>query len=200
MKKSFSLALGAFFMLLLTSCHVHEWPEGDITQFTVNLIFETEFERIDFPYTSRDIENSRSRFYTTDLTEGIIEYKVRAFPLANGEIVDRNYYQEYTFTRDIKDGYNCNFLVDLDQGNYRLIVWAMLAESAQGPFYYNASNFWKVSLVGEYSGDNNYRDAFKGMMDIEVGNSLSTTVQMTRPLAKWEFVATDVPAFTYKES
>ena len=189
----------ALMTLALSSCHVHEWPKGDLTQFALNLKFATEFQRYDFQYGDTKSEDGRSQFYTVALDHGVISYTIKAFPIIDGKI-DRSIYRQYNFIRNIADGYDCTFDLDLDPAQYRIMVFAQLAESAQGPFYYDDSNFWEIKLQGEYTGDTDYRDAFRGMMDVEVGASVSATMQMTRPLAKYEFVSNDIIDFLDQET
>ena len=191
------LSLITLFALLFSSCHVHEWPKGGMEAFKLNLDFSTAFERIDYPY-GESKADGRSRYYSIELTEGVISYTVKAFPLVDGN-VDRNIYLEFNFMRDIKQGFNASFDLNLDPGEYTVMVFAQLAKSAEGPFYYDDSNFWSIKLQGEYEGDTNYRDAFRGLSSIVVGESNTATMQMTRPLAKYEFISTDLAEFFTKE-
>ena len=196
------LLLLALPLAALSSCDVHQWPQEEVPvvePLAVNLVFSTEFTDIDYPLQPDSRANSY-KAYNIPLDHGIVSYTVRSFPQnENGEI-DRTKFEELTFTRAITDGYDCSFTLDLDPGRYTLMVWAMLAETPSGPFYYDASNFWDIKLVGDHTANTDYRDAFRGMVDVEVGAGLGATVQMTRPLAKFEFITTDLDDFLDKET
>lgn len=184
--------------IMATSCDVLQEPEGDLTRFTLHLDFETEFRRMEYNLDDTR-HDDRSRVYVNELDHGVISYTLRAYPLFKGEVV-KNIYFEYKFMRDITDGYDCDYTFDIDGGNYRFMLFAQLAESPNGPFYYDDSDFWDIKLQGEYVGDTNYRDAFRGLIDVNAGSSYSATMTMTRPLGKYEFISTDLPSFIDREA
>ena len=85
-------------------------------------------------------------------------------------------------------------------------MWADLNENDSAAPYYDAADFNAITLAGEHAGNTDYRDAFRGTLDLEVkalsGGEFSDYigfVQMQRPLAKFEFITTNLAEFLNEE-
>lgn len=197
-------------LLLALSCGVHEWPEnssGD-GQVCLSLSFETEL-----PQWTPDPEGrsgaGAARPVPRDLPRtGQVRHVVRAFPIINDRVAQVPS-DEFVFTADLADGHDGTFTLGLLPGSYRLMVWSDLAEGAGRTPFYNADNFLEVSLAdGPHAGSTDYRDAFRGWADVTVESyrdggvhaPVVVPVTMQRPLAKFEFVATDLAAFVERET
>lgn len=76
--------------------------------------------------------------------------------------------------------------------------------SSDTPFYFT-DNFVEMTLQGEHHGNTDLRDAFRGSADISLAASIAVhtpdtvDVTMQRPLAKYEFISTDLKEFIDKE-
>ena len=201
-----AVAFWAFVLLLpllLSSC-VYEQPDPDcLQQLRINFAFDTAMGTIDYTY-GQDPEEAR-RNATTDTRQSAAEgltgkmtYTIHAYPLADGKI-DRNRYDAFTFSRDVEGNYDWQCTLDLDPGQYRVMAWADF--DVDGKQYYDTDNFGEVTVeIDPYTGNTDYRDAFMGTLDIDVEESTEGTVKMTRPLAKYEFLATNLEEFLTLQS
>ena len=141
-------------------------------------------------------------------TSGMMRYIIRLYPQdASVHNASSAAYREYTVTRDIVGGYDADIRFDAPPGDYRVMVWADLAESGGnvGGFY-DAADFSRITTLTPYAGSTDYRDAFRGEAAATVVTSTSepvpveATVSMVRPLAKFEFVANDVHLFMEQQT
>ena len=116
-----------------------------------------------------------------------------------------DYTQEFVFTKDISEGYDHEVTLDLLPGNYNVMVWSDLVQTSGDSHFHNADNFAEIRLQGDHKGNNDYRDAFRGSNNIslvaDIMEHLPDTldIAMQRPLAKFEFVTTDLQEFIDKE-
>jgi len=101
--------------------------------------------------------------------------------------------------------YRCNFT--LPAGRYLIKVWADYVLRGQGAdYFYDTTSFYDIALTGlldSYEGSTELRQAFIGETTVEVPASFSiddpatieAKVDMTRPLARFKFVTTDLNEF-----
>ncbi len=136
---------------------------------------------------------------------GRIRYIVRAYPLTDMRHTSQDYTQEFVFTRDIADGYGHAVTLDLAPGDYNIMAWADIVRYGGDTPFYNADDFAEITLMGEHQGNNDYRDAFRGCEKISLTADITERVPdtlnitMQRPLAKYEFITTDLTGFIGKE-
>ncbi len=194
----------------MASCDVHEFP--DITEkasFNLKLncgITVTSITEWNHIYDGKDVlEQGIGKTYDNAHEHGRIRYIVRAYPLSDKQRISQDYSQEFIFEKDIADGYDHGAAFDLAPGNYKIMVWAdMVRHSGDTPFY-NAVNFAEISLQGKHQGNNDYRDAFSGSGEISLVSDIierapdTLNIAMQRPLAKYEFITTDLSEFINKE-
>lgn len=183
------------------SCSVHEWPEPSAReQISVSLAFDT-----DMPVWGQEVDGRAENETDGRVDHGSLRHIVRAYPVVGGA-VQQHAAEEFVFTRNVADGYNCELTFKLVPGDYRLMVWTDLAESEGGVRYYDAADFAAIRLSGPHAANTDWRDAFRGVADMTVASYTSehapqsVTVAMERPLAKYEFVTTDLAAFFAKEA
>lgn len=191
-------------MVFLTACNVHEWPEQS-TEEALELLLEFEtampqFEHYIDTRTGATIETKDVRDH------GTMRYIVRAYPV-NNDRVSSDYVHEQVFTRDVSPaGYDCTVSMSLSPGSYRLMVWAELSEMNSFPVFYDATDFGDITMPGEHRANTDYRDAFRGTLDVTLESSItehapvSGVVTMQRPLAKFEFITNDLVEFIEKET
>jgi hypothetical protein len=80
-----------------------------------------------------------------------------------------------------------------------------LIQTSSDNHFHNTDNFAEIRLQGDHKGNNDYRDAFRGSNNIslvaDIMEHLPDTldIAMQRPLAKFEFVTTDLKEFIDKE-
>ncbi len=181
------------FIVLLASgsCDVHEFPEP---RPTVDCFLDLRFNT-DWVYQEQIIPQSRAR--GCDL-----RYIVRIFPQ---EAVSRGPYdavEQFVFTRPYNDGYDCILPVTLPVGDYSVKVWCdhMNPGDATDRFY-DTKDFARISLCGDHVGNEDERDGFRGDCDVSIISSVveqepeTYLIEMERPLAKFEFITTDLDEF-----
>ena len=193
-----SIALAACALLCITSCAVHEWPEPSPADVIVNLDFDTQLPQ----YKVLNEEGTRASHDGRDYD---IRYAIAAYRL----LQDGSYAEEpfllKVFSKDEIDELNASFRFSIDGGSYRFYVWTdFVLAGTQSDYFYNTTNFRRISLQGTHEGNNDFRDAFSGSADLKVirrgsrETPSTVTVQMRRPLAKFEFITTDLQEFITK--
>lgn len=195
---SSSVALAACALLCITSCAVHEWPEPSPADVIVNLDFDTQLPQ----YKVLNEEGTRASHDGRDYD---IRYTIAAYRL----LQDGSYAEEpfllKVFSKDEIEKLNATFRFSIDEGSYRFYVWTdFVLAGTQSDYFYNTTNFRRISLQGTHEGNNDFRDAFSGSADLKVirrgskETPSTVTVQMRRPLAKFEFITTDLQEFITK--
>ena len=195
---SSSAALAACALLCITSCAVHEWPEPSPADVIVNLDFDTQLPQ----YKVLNEEGTRASHDGRDYD---IRYTIAAYRL----LPDGSYAEEpfllKVFSKDEIEELNASFRFSIDEGSYRFYVWTdFVLAGTQSDYFYNTTNFRRISLQGTHEGNNDFRDAFSGSADLKVirrgskETPSTVTVQMRRPLAKFEFITTDLQEFITK--
>ncbi len=194
----------------ITSCDVHEFPEiPESRAFQVNVNYHlesTSFTEWEHLYDDDDVyEVGLGDKYQNIHNHGIVRYIIRAYPKSDKQRTMQDYVKEFVFTRDISDGYDCDFTLDLAPGNYTIMVWSDFIRYNGDSYFYNANNFSEITLQGEHCGNNDYRDAFRGTADVVLPadifehEAIVLDVHMQRPLSKYEFITTDLTEFINKE-
>ena len=185
-------------LLCITSCAVHEWPEPTPADVIVNLDFDTQMPQ----YKVLNEEGTRASHDGRDYD---IRYIIAAYRL----LQDGSYAEEpfllKVFSKDEIDELDATFRFSIDEGSYRFYVWTdFVLAGTQSDYFYNTTNFRRISLQGTHEGNNDFRDAFSGSADLKVirrgskETPSTVTVQMRRPLAKFEFITTDLQEFITK--
>jgi hypothetical protein len=199
MKKLMGLLLFAI-ALFTTSCDVHEWPEPTTgARLNLHLVYDYTFTIWEHPYNERSLAE-----YENIMPEGIVQYVVRLFPLSENGEPTQEYSHEYVFTKPIEGGYDFSTSIDVAPGNYQIMVWSQLFAHDRAIPFYDYTYFHEVRL-GNHEANNDYRDAFRGKENVTVEPSymvqspIDVEIAMQRPLAKFEFITTDLSEFITKE-
>lgn len=184
--------------LAWTGCDVHEWPElPERVGFHLRLEYDTDMPKLEYAYDARALS----------ATHGYgMRYIVRAYPLSDDGKTSSDYIEELIFSREVSEGYDCEVDWELPAGQYNIMVWSDLTETGSTVArHYDADNFSEVRLNGEHAANTDLRDAFRGTGTITFTASIMETppdtlvVGMVRPLAKFEFITTDLAEFIDKE-
>ena len=194
----FSSSAAVCALLCVTSCAVHEWPEPSPADVIVNLDFDTQLPQ----YKVLNEEGTRASHDGRDYD---IRYAIAAYRL----LQDGSYAEEpfllKVFSKDEIEELNATFRFSIDEGSYRFYVWTdFVLAGTQSDYFYNTTSFRRISLQGTHEGNNDFRDAFSGSADLKVirrgskETPSTVTVQMRRPLAKFEFITTDLQEFITK--
>ena len=194
----FSSSAAVCALLCVTSCAVHEWPEPSPADVIVNLDFDTQLPQ----YKVLNEEGTRASHDGRDYD---IRYAIAAYRL----LQDGSYAEEpfllKVFSKDEIEELNATFRFSIDEGSYRFYVWTdFVLAGTRSDYFYNTTSFRRISLQGTHEGNNDFRDAFSGSADLKVirrgskETPSTVTVQMRRPLAKFEFITTDLQEFITK--
>ncbi|MBE6304117.1 MAG: hypothetical protein E7089_09325 [Bacteroidales bacterium] len=193
-------------ILLFTSCDVHEWPDAPATEkLHLKLNYETHITNWVHLYDGdKVIEQGLGSSYDNSIDYGTMRYIIRAYPMKNARYTSQYYTHEFVLTKSISEGYNHEVTLDLTPGNYTLMVWSDIMRGSN-EYYYNPANFSEITLQGEYVGNSDCRDAFRGTNSIEIVSDIideapdTISVTMQRPLAKYSIISTDLKEFIDKE-
>lgn len=201
MKRILSFCVTAVLLVALGACDVHEFPHsGQETAMALHLRFDGEMPL----YTTVNYIAPRGK-------EDPLTYEHRYIINAYAQETDGSYprtpYRTFVFhtAEAASPGYDA--VVYLPEGKWQFRVWSdITVKDRKSGFFYDAGDFGAVTVRGpeEYIGDTDRRDAFVGVAEadntwsFENGDpqrTIETTVTMTRPLAKYVFIATDYQEF-----
>ena len=191
---------------MLTACDVHEWPDTpEVVTFNLHLNYETNITKWYHAYDGTNVvEEGYGETYDNHQKTGLIRYIVHAYPVLEKQSTKQPYTKEFIFTKNINEGYNHEVSLELPGGEYNIMVWSDLMQRDRDVFFHNAENFAEIVLQGEHQGNTDFRDAFRGIGKIKLEAGIeeyvpdTLTITMQRPLAKYEFLTTDLQQF-YKE-
>src|SRR5690554_1895847 len=194
-------------ILFLSACDVHEWPETpEFVKMHLRLNYETDMTEWEHLYDGAEvIEQGYGETYDNHRDYGKIRYIVRTYPVSEKMRTTSDYTPELVFTKDISEGYDHGVTLDILPGNYNLMVWSDLVHTNGNDHFYEATSFAEITLREGHKGNTDHRDAFRGtsniclVADIVEHDSPILDVVMQRPLAKFEFVTTDLKEFIDKE-
>lgn len=87
--------------------------------------------------------------------------------------------------------------------NYTLAVWVDYVEKqSEKDFFYNTADLNRIVCTEPYRGNSDYRDVFYGSTELDLTGyrnqwnaKVPIDIKMTRPLARYELIATDVKKF-----
>jgi hypothetical protein len=190
-------------MLLLTGCNVHEFPDenpiepGEV-DLQLNLLFDDDmplYQEVEYNTRSDEDEEVAAHY---------IRYIVRIYnedDISQTGIGGAEPEYQTTVTQAETLGLNKTVSVRLRENeDYRVLVWAdYLDREAPRDTYYITNDFNEITHISQigYSANDDYKDAFRGMEKIDTykGFPKSVDVEMDRPFAKFQIIATDMEAF-----
>ena len=189
--KTTALATGCLMAMLAASC-VHEFPELPETR-NVELTVTHKKEWTEYDHVvSRGIspENTIIRYH----------FLVTAHDEPAVKISEKIIYSSDLSRPDFTTG------LDIPAGTYDIWAWSDHAHpDSRQSVHHDTGDFANISYTQPYSGNDDRRDAFRGMTPVTVEASTdaeidaSATIQLERPFAKYRFVATDLEEFIDNE-
>lgn len=196
-----------FFMILLSlflfACDVHEWPDETPEppkpgHVSVELRLDFTSDRAELPdYKTIVVGATRA----ADLPSYETRYQVRVFRMGADSLFETVPCQTLSFSHAEIESLGYRMTLDLPEGDYRFMAWADFVEpGGKSDLFYDTEDFASIKLRGEHVGNNDFRDAFRGVLETGLytstdGGRQKLTVSMCRPLAKFRFVTTDVEEF-----
>ncbi len=188
------------FAYLGTACDVHEFPRLPArVPFTLHLDCNAEipiYQEIDY--------NTRSSNATK---EHDVRYILNIYRSEDGGTFGRTADSTIVFTKDYDDDRSHSIPLHLPDGQYQFIVWSdHVDKGTDCDKYYDTSDFSEIIYAHpqDHQGCNDYKDAFRGHLQVEVNADTGedggavrqeATVSLERPLGKFKFIATDLTDF-----
>lgn len=197
------MLLSALLMMAGCDATVHEYPEGEAQyggDFTLRFHFTDSLPQ----YKVIEVE-SRADARAEEACD--LRVLVEAFRTDGTDAASRT--PDYTFTYTVPTSAGKDFEVhpNLPPGEYRFMAWAdWVAQGSTAAKFYDASDFAEITLLrdasGSHQGNTDRRDAFRGVEETAVRRTADEvcTVRMERPLAKYEFITTDLDEFISRVS
>ena len=185
--------------LLMTAC-VHEWPHGEEPappvperhRVTLHLAFDRSMpEHTTVTYSSRSAP------------QYLVRHSVKIYNADSRDGGSRTPAGSIVVTRAAGDDMDTDIRLDLDPGSYRFLVWTdYVTDEDANDLFYITSDFSEITLPeGPHYGSREERDAYRGDLTATVTGDMITegapalTVPMVRPMARFEFIATDFGSF-----
>lgn len=190
MKTKLIAFIFATISVLLSGC-VHEWPE-EFAQVNCKVTIKHDLNWTEYDFNVATRRNNT----VTKASRWQAKYIFKAFPEGEtkGEV-----FSQVIFSDDLT---LAPFTADLNipEGDWDLYIWQDLVDE-NGKSFYNTDNFAAITYNKPYVGNSNERDAFQGMVTVHIPRTynadqiVEVETTLTRPLAKYVFIATDFDKF-----
>ena len=219
--RSFLITFGALlaclpFAGLFSSCDVHELPDihyGEV-DFTLHLEYEGDMPLYqEITYTRADASEAPPHRQTHQ-----VRYQINVYP--HGSIVssktraDNLCVKSFCFTSEMGTTLDKTVSLELPEGEWDLYVWTDFVDpGSNSDKYYDTTDWSNITYPDKksYTGDTAAREAFRGMATVTVNHPYrylesepkpdnSATVFNVRPMARYEFISTDVDEFVKQMS
>ena len=195
---SLPLPFFLFFFLFWWSCDVHEWPgAGERRLYRLRLEFDTLMTRVEAPYQSKSAGERATHQ---------VRHVVRVFPVGADGTVSRVPSLERVETGPWTGKPDREIELELPSGRHKILVWSdIVPVGTTGDHHHATGDFTAITLREPHAGNTLTRDAFRGIEEVEVtptmkeGQPVEVVVSMERPLARFEFITTDLREFVDKE-
>lgn len=140
-------------------------------------------------------DNGYGHTYDGSQDSGSIRYVIRAVSADESQ----GNSQEFSFEKDVAQGYGHDAEIKLPEGEYDIMVWSDLVKKAGDQRFYDCKDFTEITLQGTHTGSCGHRDAFGSIVSTVVGKGDNiVNISMQRPLARFEFITTDLQEFAAK--
>lgn len=199
MKRLLTILLATALLLPFFSSCVHEWPDNTTP---AGIILDFKFDTDLPPYLTVNYETKTKE----SEIEHSIRYTVEAYRLLPSGDYNEIPDARFSFLNDNVKLLDYTAEISLPEGKYKILSWVDYVKKGDpGHLYYDNTNFKETILTEGHKANTDYRDAFTGYQEIEVIRLPSTSapityqVNMQRPLAKFDIVATDVEEFLTKQ-
>jgi len=188
----FQAFCGLVLVMLLGSC-VHEWPEHAYPErkIVLNISHNLDWTYHEMTVTRSGGENALARYHLQVFRAG-----ETVGPVVEKVVISNDLNREDFSTA-----------INLVEGSYDIYAWSDYADTdKQESMFFKTSDFSGIIYSEPYNGNNHLRDAFRGKASVTIEPSLSDSYHkevdliMERPLARYEFRATDIMDFIDRET
>lgn len=198
----------AAFCYSLLACNVHQWPEHPIPEVDVYLTmaFDTKMD-------SLEIFARASEFASSNPDDYDVRHSIRAYYVKeNGYIVPDSFRDTVIINKvaggalDITEDDRVKW--HLPPGKYKIFAWTdYVKNDSKEDLFYTTYDFTHIGLTTQSTGaptvgNCEYRDAFSGWTEVEIEPQFELDLpdvrahlDMSRPLAKFEFITNDLDEF-----
>ena len=186
-------------LILSSGCNVHEWPGPlKFNDIKLKLNYKTQMTIVG--------ENYETRAEGLFPSDRDMRYIIRAYPISESGVVSKEHSYEHIFVDKASDGYDCEVVLSIAPGKYKLMVWSdIVPVGSTENEYYDAKNFGSI-LLKNHVANTDYRDAFRGWKEVYIETTLIRPeepevfeIEMLRPLGKFELVSDDILEFVERE-
>ncbi len=188
-----------------SSCNVHQWPdESTPAALKLDFVFATDLP----PYLTVDYEGTKTAAEAAAAASGnSFRYTVKFYPSLPDGTFSRAASEDYTLvlTKDDLTTLDYSAVTYLPEGTWQVRCWADYVErGSTGDLFYNTADFSAIELAESYTAGTDRKDAFLGVAEVtlrRVGTHqapVTARLEMERPLAKFQFIATDFGALVTK--
>lgn len=191
---------------LFSACSVHQWPSDEPVKmpFLLHLNFNTDLPIYQEIEATR-IDNTKAITDNHDM-----RYIINAYRTDDSRMESREADTTFVFTKADLTKWDFSAPLELYEGTYTFRVWAdYVNPSSKADKYYDTNDFAEIILArrNDHAGSNDYRDAFRGYVTATVISpehyttsmvdkiDNQATVEMMRPMGKYQFISTDVDRF-----
>lgn len=195
--------IGLIAALALVGCDVHEMPDAPVSTGAKNVVLHLNFDTEMPPYKEIIYETGGRAPFPDDRMD--LRYTVHLYNRAGRtrSIEDRAPDSVIIVTKSGSQNINHNVNMNIPHGDYSIMVWTDYVESGSvDDHHYDTNFFYGITIQGDtHSGNDDTRDAFRGFTDEHIDESHSghISITMTRPLAKYKFISTDLEEFLSRE-
>lgn len=197
MKKFLLMTAVAACSMLWTGCTLTQEPKGqgvDPTQVNVEVDIDLNLALPDNDGAYADL--------VPEVTDEFTRRFVVEAVLPDGTVAQRQV--SYERSEAGKQEYSLHTKFRLNARQYKLLVWSdyVKTETIETNLYYDPSSLTPVMPQGNYVGNNERKDCFRGRADLDLREyrdewaaSVSLDVELARPVGRYEIITTDLGAF-----
>ena len=175
--------------LLLSACDVHELPEEG---FGVTVSVALQFPDVMPTY--------RTLSYTKAGEAQVPRYTVQVFRYGADDRLEAEPVWSEQFSGEQISRLDTTLAVPLSQQRFRVLSW--VDYTAGGRAFWRADDFSKISLDGDYTGNEDGREAFCGSLELDLRDVrpredliIEEVIRMQRPVARVQFFVADKETF-----
>lgn len=106
------------------------------------------------------------------------------------------------FISSLSQDYDQDLSIRMMPGEYDLVVWSDFRLKEDDSPFYDSSDFGNIQVdYDQYKANTDHKDTFRGRTSVQLGEeSQDIVVELYRPMAKYEFITTDLSEFLDKET
>lgn len=198
-------------MLAAAGCNVHEFPREDAVPrhpFLLHLDMTTNmnmslYQTIDYKTRTEGVDGSKAT--PISLGEFDLRYIIKVYRSDTRQFTREADTTIVLTKTPVAGNYDEDVSLMLEDSEYKFIAWAdFVQRGTAADYFYKTDDFAEIILAdcNNHIAGTDFRDAFRGEQDATVdctgkpaGYSQQVTMVMQRPMAKFQFVSTDLEDF-----